>query len=1023
VTVAAELVVEISGRDVGVTALLQRVEARLLALSAAAGGASAPFQGSLPTGMGRTANSAISLAQAQARLDAAQGNVAGGVQRLSAALQGQTATTVQNVNAQRQLVGLQNQLAGTSKTLTSQFGALNSAAAQFGIALGAGAIAKAVLDLGRLGAQSASARDSFTNLAISAGTTADVLLSKMHAAAAGTVSDTQLMISSNTGLLLVGEKIAGALPKLLEIARAAAKATGQDVSFLYDSLVKGIARGSPKIIDNAGITLDAASAMDTYAKSIGKTADQLTSSEQQQATLNAVLATGEGFIQKIGLATDSAAVRMQRAQAATDNFKAALGERLAPVIATVADGLTNLLSKGDLFAGASGGAEQAQATITKQATSYEDYVQRVTAANQQLRSELGKTDPVFALIVKGLETLSPSQFAYAQSLIKTGTAQAEAVRQAQALVDVDQILGGAQQTIARGNEQAGASFAALEQEMLQIAAAGPESSAGVLALVESLLVGEVTMPQFTAQLEQLRQATLQHADAAAVDANMLAQAAPVIQQVTQVTDTYTQALIESAAKSQLDAIQSETLAAQKNILAQQAQIAANALIASGNAGAAAAARLAASSSLVDQLTAAYLRLAQAQGAAPGARQTALNRDDLQGARRNAAAPPAQTLALLQDQKRRTDELTAAEGRLAAARGDTAGQIAALRAQQKGLNTTSAEYINIQAQIESIEAKNAKAGKARGAAKISDQARLNNTLLTDQQRADDQLEAAARAHGQRILDIERRFQKASLEQQRANELSKRQSELDFLKSITSSELNSTKEGRAEIARINAQFYADFAASQAAAQAGNVKQSEELAAQAKHRADIELQYAEQIDKARRDKNKSEEARLIALREKERQLLDEQQKQIVEGGDPNVKARQEALDDEQRNFEEQQGKIKTASDDATQRKIDNALREGKNVEALNLQYQQQEEILNRIGTKQPVASAGSETTPTTAPSSTPTSDTTVPGGPADLVAVVKAIDMLIPPLLTIKVAIDKNAQSTASAIRATAGDKAVN
>lgn len=952
-----------------------------------------------------------------------------------------------NAVALLQRVQVQGLAANTVGTrLTGTFNSLSSAASQFGIALGAGAIAKEVVDLAQLGARAASARDSFTNLAKSAGTTADALIGKMHAAAAGTVSDTQLMISANTGLLLVGEKIAGALPKILEIARAAAKATGQDVSFLYDSLVRGIARGSPRIIDNAGITLDAAAAMDTYAKSIGKTADALTSSEQQQATLNAVLTTGQGFIDKIGLSTDSAAVKMQRAQAATDNFKAALGERLAPAIATVAEGLTNLLSKGDLFANASGGASQAQATITAQATSYDAYVKRVAAANQQLRDELGKTDPVFAALVKGLDTLTPAQFAYARSLIATDVAQDEAVARAQQLGNTAQLLATQLQAVGGASTATGRALNDAGAGMLAVASFGPEATSNVLSLSGAFTRGEFSADQFRAALSAMQAGlTAEAAEAArAADAAHQVDAAnqglidrfgieaTVIAQATTILQAHIAQLDQDATKAGLDALASQELAVRKEFLAQQALLAANALIASGNAGAAAASRLAASSSLVDQLTAAYLRLRAAQVAT---NQEALkgqtgasligprgNEGDVRTFKHDAAIRDRKEMAAA------TQAAAAAEREYQAELKNFGPAIARAQAELAQLPEGSEAAWNKMIEIEKLKqqqlsAARSKATKAGGAVHLSDQQKLNNTLLTDQDRANDQLEAAARAHGQRMLDIEERFRKASLAQQKANELSKRSSELDFLKSITSSELNSTKEGRAEIQRINEQFYRDFAASQKAAQEGNLKQSEELAAQAKHRADVELQYANDIDKARRDKNKGEVARLEALRELERQLLAEQEKQIVEGGDPNVKARQEALDEEERNFAEQQGKIGDAADAAAQRKIDAALRSGKAIEAENLRLQQQEEILNRIGAKQGAPGTAPGSTPPPTPTSTAGTPPTTPVDLAALAAALQAMaDQVSTAIGTASGNIVQAEQATTRAVGALSRERAV-
>lgn len=494
----------------------------------------------------------------------------------------------------------------------------------------------------------------------------------------------------------------------------------------------------------------------------------------------------------------------------------------------------------------------------------------------------------------------------------------------------------------------------------------------------------------------------------------------------------------AAAQSLIDAQNKETQTAQTELLEAQTTAAVTAFLrlnptmtASQAASATAAAGL---SPLIAQLIQATLRAREAT-------QALASFNALQGVKalRAPAAGEAEGEVRGFTRSVRADQLkaqAAAAQAAAAAERDYQKEIGNLgpalaRAQReldllpKGSEAAWNKMIEIERlKQQQASAARSKGAKAAGAAHLSDQQKLNNTLLADQDKANDQMEAAARAHGKRIQDIERRFQEASLAQQKANELSKRSSELDFLKSITSSELNATKEGRAEIQRINEQFYRDFAASQKAAQEGNLKQSEELAAQAKHRADVELQYANDIDKARRDKNASEVARLEALREKERQLLAEQEKQIVEGGDPNVKARQEALDEEERNFAEQQGKIGDSADAAAQRKIDAALRSGKAIEAENLRLQQQEAIINRIGAKQGAPSATGGTG--TAPAVPPTTTAPTPGAPVDLAALAAALqgmaDQVSAAVASAGSGIIAAEQATARAVRAAAGDRAV-
>jgi hypothetical protein len=87
------------------------------------------------------------------------------------------------------------------------------------------------------------------------------------------------------------------------------------------------------------------------------------------------------------------------------------------------------------------------------------------------------------------------------------------------------------------------------------------------------------------------------------------EAADAAQNATTATDTHANALQNDAAQSLLSAANTEQLTLAKSVLEQQARDAAAALIFAGDAGAVKAAQLAQSSSQIDQLTAAYYRLA------------------------------------------------------------------------------------------------------------------------------------------------------------------------------------------------------------------------------------------------------------------------------------------------------------------------------------------------------------------------------------------------------------------------------
>lgn len=103
------------------------------------------------------------------------------------------------------------------------------------------------------------------------------------------VTNTELMTAYNKANSLVGEDFANRLPEAMQLLQKQAAATGEDMSFFTDSLVTGIGRMSPMILDNLGLQVSLAEANQKYAESIGKNVDELTKQEQQTALMNEVM--------------------------------------------------------------------------------------------------------------------------------------------------------------------------------------------------------------------------------------------------------------------------------------------------------------------------------------------------------------------------------------------------------------------------------------------------------------------------------------------------------------------------------------------------------------------------------------------------------------------------------------------------------------------------------------------------------------------------------------------------------------
>ena len=168
-----------------------------------------------------------------------------------------------------------------------------------------------------------------------------ISLERLRVSAKNTIADIDLMKTANIALAgatgLVRKEFGEKLPKLLEIARAQARSTGQDVGFLFNSLVGGIKRSSPLLIDNTGLVLKVSQANEDYAQTIGKTVAQLTAQEKQVALLEATLESGRVAVEKSATAQETAGEKLARIGARIQNIFDRLAFAIQPVFEFILD--------------------------------------------------------------------------------------------------------------------------------------------------------------------------------------------------------------------------------------------------------------------------------------------------------------------------------------------------------------------------------------------------------------------------------------------------------------------------------------------------------------------------------------------------------------------------------------------------------------------------------------------------------------------------------------------------------------
>jgi len=161
---------------------------------------------------------------------------------------------------------------------------------------------------------------------------AEEMLAALRKGSYGMVTNTELMKSYNSAAQLVGKTFADQLPNAMQYLAKVSAATGQDMGFMLDSLVKGVGRISPMILDNLGIQVSLAEATDRAAQMYGKEADDLSKAEIQAGMMNVVLEKLATNTEKMPEVAGSAAQKWEALKVSMQNLKDDAGVALIPVL-------------------------------------------------------------------------------------------------------------------------------------------------------------------------------------------------------------------------------------------------------------------------------------------------------------------------------------------------------------------------------------------------------------------------------------------------------------------------------------------------------------------------------------------------------------------------------------------------------------------------------------------------------------------------------------------------------------------
>jgi hypothetical protein len=248
-------------------------------------------------------------------------------------------------NTGQKFDGLGKNVASANSNLTSLTGIVGL----LGVSFSAVKIAQTAYALGNIGSVAITTEKAFRNVMAAAGQSATIL-DEYKRAADGTIGSTALMRAANLALAgttgTLSTEMARLLPTLIEGARAAAALNPAygDAQFMLDSLVSGVKRASPRLIDNTGIVLKLGEANQKLADKLGKSVDALTSEETSLAILYATAEATPRLVAQVGDAMDETATASTRLAVAWSGLRTELGKALSPATVDLQTGVANVLS-------------------------------------------------------------------------------------------------------------------------------------------------------------------------------------------------------------------------------------------------------------------------------------------------------------------------------------------------------------------------------------------------------------------------------------------------------------------------------------------------------------------------------------------------------------------------------------------------------------------------------------------------------------------------------------------------------
>jgi len=135
----------------------------------------------------------------------------------------------------------------------------------------------------------AGLKGAFEGLSASVGVTGAEMLQKFKVATGGMVTMKDAMMSFNKAAQLISTDFATMIPDAMGHLSKVSRATGASLDYLLDSLVVGVGRLSPMILDNLSIQVSLSEASERAAEMFGKNTKALSKQEKQLGMANIVM--------------------------------------------------------------------------------------------------------------------------------------------------------------------------------------------------------------------------------------------------------------------------------------------------------------------------------------------------------------------------------------------------------------------------------------------------------------------------------------------------------------------------------------------------------------------------------------------------------------------------------------------------------------------------------------------------------------------------------------------------------------